>query len=100
MKCPGNEDHEGIEVVKMSEKSPHYARAICRVCKAWIKWLSKDEADALQNGKNTEEPHLTAVVERMIKCFAEAEIIYANLDVGWSKGIISDIAFKLFDAEG
>lgn len=48
MKCPGDEEHEGIIVLIQGGKSPHYAKAICAICQVWIKWLNKAQADDLK----------------------------------------------------
>jgi hypothetical protein len=71
MKCPGDPEHEGIEVTFLNSKSPHHASARCAICGVWIKWLSKREAKQL-NGKET---------------MREAEILGVDLSIEFTNEI-------------
>lgn len=49
MKCPGNPEHTGVNVIRgFGVKPPHYAKAVCAECGVWIKWLSEEDAEAVE----------------------------------------------------
>lgn len=83
MRCPGNPEHEGIRVILMKDimgsDSPHYAKAICKECRVWIKWLSRTQANhLLANDGEMDGEILSPEMEAEIRRIVREEIAKAN----------------------
>jgi hypothetical protein len=113
MKCPSNDEHRGIKVIKQPNPTDEkYAKAVCRVCGDWIGWLSKadykHDRQILLTYAMSPEPECVeeataqeSDVERMVRCVKEAEEIL-EFTCGTNRNyILADIlsiAFQLFNS--
>ncbi len=105
MECKGHPKHSGIKVIRcLNDNSIHYAKVICKECRAWIKWLSKEDYDNVMVGTPRGEDVVEAQetdVERMERCIEEAKGIHVRCisktitEIAIKRAL--QIAFKLYD---